>query len=177
MFGPMLVYVIAAIVISASLGALVLVARSALSGMQRKEQSPTARRAWIGFYVVIFAALILAVPVAVMVANADSIDDAYGTKLNVSATHGREIFNEHCGVCHRFTPSRAEGAISAISLDEALPTYALTLRVIHKGIYDGSGTLGPGQQRTAVMPPQIVRGKDARDIAAYVSRVAGQPAK
>jgi cytochrome c553 len=75
---------------------------------------------------------------------------------------GKQIFTSSCGTCHTLSDAGTSGRVGPV-LDEVKPSKALVLSAIKKGGL-GSGT----------MPANIVSGKDAEDVADYVSSVAGQ---
>lgn len=75
---------------------------------------------------------------------------------------GKEIFTQSCGTCHTLSDAGTSGRVGPV-LDEVKPDEARVLAAIKKGGL-GSGT----------MPANIVTGKDAQDVAEYVSAVAGK---
>ena len=67
---------------------------------------------------------------------------------------------QSCGTCHTLRAAGTEG-ITGPDLDEVSPSQAQVLRFIRTGSLDG------------VMPPNLLRGEKAREVAAYVARTAG----
>jgi len=70
---------------------------------------------------------------------------------------GRELFAENCGSCHTLDAAGTSGQIGP-NLDEAQLDEQAVLRAIEIG---GRGT--------GNMPPNLVSGEDARDVAAFVA--------
>jgi mono/diheme cytochrome c family protein len=75
---------------------------------------------------------------------------------------GKQIFTSSCGTCHTLADAGTSGRVGPV-LDQVKPSKALVLSALKKGGL-GSGT----------MPANIVTGKDAQDVADYVSTVAGK---
>jgi len=76
------------------------------------------------------------------------------------ATSGRELFAHACGMCHTLRASGMRGMFGP-DLDKTRPSEARVRRMIRTGSIDG------------VMQPDLLRGAEARRVAAYVARVAG----
>ena len=70
---------------------------------------------------------------------------------------GSELFVENCGSCHTLDAAGTTGQIGP-NLDEAQVSEAEVMRAIEIG---GRGT--------GNMPPNLVTGADARDVAAFVA--------
>ena len=81
--------------------------------------------------------------------------------LSPAETHGRDLFIENCGSCHTLDAAGTVGQIGP-NLGEISVTEEDILRAIRIG-GTGSGN----------MPPNLVSGQDARDVAAFVSENAG----
>lgn len=84
-----------------------------------------------------------------------------GTLPKPVSAKGRELFVADCGSCHTLSEAGTSGAVGP-DLDSLAPDKALVESAITNG---GAGT--------GTMPPNIVKGKDATDVADYVSSVAG----
>jgi len=89
--------------------------------------------------------------------------DGQTIRLDASPTRGRGLFARYCGTCHALRASRAVARVGP-SLDFLRPPAPLVRRTIR----DGSSGV------SATMPPQILTGQDADDVAAYVAAVAGR---
>jgi mono/diheme cytochrome c family protein len=85
------------------------------------------------------------------------------SSLSDSEEHGKELFRETCASCHNLDAVNARG-VTGPDLDEL---GSLNQQRVLSAIRNG----GTGQRR---MPAGLLQGKDARDVALYVSRVAGQ---
>jgi mono/diheme cytochrome c family protein len=96
-----------------------------------------------------------------------------GIKLTASERSGRELFGEHCGVCHTLAAANAVGKVGP-NLDILKPAQSTVLNTINNGCLpnppkgSNEGCLGQG-----VMPSAVVQGQDAQDVAAFVAKVAG----
>lgn len=96
------------------------------------------------------------------------------------ATNGKTLFAEKCGACH--TLARAENAqgVAGPNLDGAFRQAradGMTATTI-QGVVSGQ-IKHPSQHLPAqlVMPPHLITGMDARDVAAYVGYAAGTNGK
>ena len=97
-----------------------------------------------------------------------------GIKLTPAEKSGRELFGQHCGVCHTLAAANAVGKVGP-NLDVLKPAQSIVLHTINNGCLPnppkGSAQwcLGYG-----VMPAAVVQGEDAQNVAAFVAKVAGQ---
>jgi mono/diheme cytochrome c family protein len=116
----------------------------------------------IGATVVLFGVV---VPALVLVYNAETQASAArgGVELTASEEHGREIFRGACGQCHTLADADTVGRVGP-DLDVLRPNRGLTLDAIAEGRARGRGQ----------MPPAVIEGQDARDVADYVARIAGR---
>jgi mono/diheme cytochrome c family protein len=73
----------------------------------------------------------------------------------------RAVFGHACGTCHSLRAAGSAGLIGP-DLDAVRPSAARVRRAIRTGSIDG------------VMQPGLLRGREARAMAAYVARVAGR---
>lgn len=87
--------------------------------------------------------------------------------------NGKQLFTQRCGSCHVLERAGTAGTIGP-DLDAAFVTSR------RNGL--GADTIaGVVRQQTAhpragsAMPPALVEGQDARDVAAYVASAAGRP--
>jgi mono/diheme cytochrome c family protein len=116
-----------------------------------------------------------AIPLLLLTGNHSRASAAVGgIKLTTNEKVGREIFGEHCGVCHTLQASNSVGKVGP-NLDGLKPPAELVLHTIENGCVqnpssqsDPQACLGYG-----TMPANVVQGKDASDVAAFVSKVAG----
>ena len=85
------------------------------------------------------------------------------------AGHGKQLFTEKCAGCHTLADAAAQGKIGP-NLDDAFASDR------KQGFKDSSiRDLVLDQIRFAQgkMPPMLVKGQDAQDVAGYVAAVAG----
>jgi cytochrome c553 len=75
---------------------------------------------------------------------------------------GKLIFTQSCGTCHTLADAGTQGQVGPV-LDQVKPDKQRVLNAIKKGGL-GSGT----------MPANLVSGKEADQVAEYVSSVAGK---
>ena len=121
----------------------------------------------------VFFAGIIALPLVFIIGNRDNSNaQVAGIKMTPAEQVGRELFGEHCAVCHTLAADNAVGKIGP-NLDSIQPSEALVLKVLANGCLQqptGPSTtcLGYGN-----MPADIVEGRQAQDIAAFVARIAG----
>jgi mono/diheme cytochrome c family protein len=81
--------------------------------------------------------------------------------LSQAQLHGRELFVQRCGSCHTLD---AAGTVGQIGPD--LDDISITEEDVRRAIMIGGR--GSGN-----MPPNIVTGQDARDVASFVAVSAG----
>jgi mono/diheme cytochrome c family protein len=86
--------------------------------------------------------------------------------LSSAEARGRDLFIQHCGACHTFEAAGTVGNVGPnlgdIAVNEA--------DVLH-AIRTGGGPHAKGQESgpSGNMPRNLVRGKDAQDVAAFVA--------
>jgi cytochrome c553 len=104
------------------------------------------------------------VPALVLAAGQDhSSKGPGGTELTNAETNGRDVFKDRCGTCHTLRAANAVGKVGP-NLDQLRPPPALVLDAIAKGRARGQGQ----------MPKELVTGDDAKDVAAFIAKVAGR---
>jgi mono/diheme cytochrome c family protein len=86
-------------------------------------------------------------------------------------SRGAVLFSERCSGCHTLTPAGARGSISGEpptgpNLDKRKLTKQEALFAIRNGGFSG-----------AIMPQNVVVGKDAEAVADFLAKYAGQDAK
>jgi mono/diheme cytochrome c family protein len=86
--------------------------------------------------------------------------------LTPSQQHGRELFVQHCGSCHTFDAAGTVGQIGP-NLGDIAINEADVLHAIRTG--GGSHAKGQGTGPSGNMPRNLVAGKDAQDVAAFVA--------
>ena len=116
--------------------------------------------------ILLYLALGVAVPAAVIASRGESkgaVGPLRTEGLTSREAHGKELFEQACASCHNLDAVNAKG-VTGPDLDEL---GGLDRQRVLSAIRRG----GTGQGR---MPAGIYEGEDARDVALYVSRVAGQ---
>jgi len=107
----------------------------------------------------------LAIPGVLIVNNGTktSRDASGGVVLSANQESGRVLFAQNCSTCHTLQASGSAGQTGP-NLDYMHPPEALILNAIQIGRARGNGN----------MPAGLVTGNQAKDVASYVSAVAGQ---
>ncbi len=96
-----------------------------------------------------------------------------GLKLTAAEKTGRQLFGEHCGVCHTLAAANAIGKVGP-NLDVLRPSESIVLHTIANGcLPNASAISGEACLGEGVMPADVVQGRDAQDVASFVARVAG----
>jgi mono/diheme cytochrome c family protein len=133
-----------------------------------KPESRGSRRAWGLGIALVIVVVGVGLPVLVLVTNGDDSASrgAGGTELNASATKGRELFARNCATCHTLAGSNAVGRVgpNLDTLNGGNLQPAFVLDAIEKGRANGNGQ----------MPAGLLYGADAKDVAEYISTVAGR---
>ena len=114
-------------------------------------------------------AAVLALAAAFLVAGCGTGGIARGG----DQSRGKQLFAEKCGGCHTLADSGSNGKVGP-NLDDAFASgrkQGFKESTIEQVVVDQI-KLATGQ-----MPPNLVRGKDAESVAAYVAAVAGVPGK
>ena len=149
------------------LGIIVLfVAFAGGGGAAREAYLTGGRRAFPIAILVIYVALGIAVPAAVIAARGESeggVGALRTEQVNEQLENGKELFIATCKSCHNLDAVQATG-VTGPDLDEL---GAVDRERVLNAIENG----GTGQGR---MPAGLLQGPDAEDVAAYVARVAGQ---
>lgn len=129
-------------------------------------QSRASRRAELALFAVFALVIGAAVPLSVMIGNADSTDARASSstiKLTAQEEDGREIFGRECAYCHTLTAAGADGKVGP-NLDQLRPPRELVLDAVIRGRQRGAGT----------MPAGLATDQDAEALAAFVAAVAGR---
>jgi mono/diheme cytochrome c family protein len=160
------------------LGLFLVAARGGPRGLRAALQTQTlGGRQAVGIsFLIAYVGFGIALPIVFLTGNHANASAQYaGLKLGASEKSGRELFGEHCAVCHTLAAANAVGKVGP-NLDQLQPAESLVLKTINNGCLqspppgDASETcLGQG-----TMPAGIVQGKQAQDVAAFVARVAGK---
>jgi Cytochrome c len=125
--------------------------------------------------VFVYLAFGIAVPLVFILGNHDKSNaQVGGIKLTASEQVGRELFAEHCAVCHTLSADNAVGKVGP-NLDELKPSEAIVLNTIANGCLQepASSSAGTNCLGYGTMPADEVQGQQATDVAEFVAAVAG----
>ena len=157
-----------------ALGLFYLAARGGAGSRPTKDPGRRGSRATITLFVVTAAVFGVALPLLMLTGNhSNASAQVGGIKLTAAEKTGRELFGEHCGVCHTLAAANAMGKVGP-NLDILKPAQTTILNTIANGCVpnpakgQSDGCLGQG-----VMPAGVVQGRNAQDVAAFVAKVAG----
>ncbi len=148
------------------LGTFFIAISGGLKGARTTLQSKSRSGSRVATFalLVIYAAFGIAIPVTLLSGNhANASSQFDGVRLNAADKQGRILFGQHCATCHMLSAANATGKVG-FNLDALQPSKQLVLSTIQNGISIGKGT----------MPQGLVVGKDANDVANFVSTVAGK---
>ena len=126
--------------------------------------------------VVTYVGFGLVVPAIFLFGNHDKASaEIGGMKLTAGEKAGRELFGEHCAVCHTLSAASAIGKTGP-NLDQIKPPYALVINTLHNGCLQAPPSASSPQNCLGygTMPADIVQGRQAQEVAAFVSKVAGR---
>lgn len=158
-------------------GLVFVAARGGIGGARAafQTQSRGGRRVMNVAFVIIYVGFGVIMPVGFLTGNhAKASGQIGGLKLTGQEKLGRTLFGENCGVCHTLAGANAIGKVGP-DLDNLKPPYSLVINTITNGCVQSppsnssESCLGYG-----TMPAQILQGKQAQDVAAFVARVAGK---
>lgn len=143
-------------------------------GRPRRDPGRRGSAATLSLFVVVAAIFGVGLPLAMLIGNhSNASAQVGGLKLSAAQKQGRELFGEHCGVCHTLAAANAVGKVGP-NLDILKPAESLILHTLANGCEPNAATgsaqscLGQG-----VMPADVVQGENARDVASFVAKVAG----
>jgi len=135
-------------------------------GAAREAYMTGGRRSFPFIILVIYLALGIAVPAAVIASRGQSeggVGHLRTVKASGSLEDGKQLFIATCKSCHNLDAVQARG-VTGPDLDEL---GGLDKQRVLNAIKNG----GTGQGR---MPSGLLQGKDAQDVATFVATVAGQ---
>jgi hypothetical protein len=97
-----------------------------------------------------------------------------GIRLTAGEKSGRELFGEHCGLCHTLAAANAVGKVGP-NLDQIQPSRSLVLHTIQYGCLQNAPTSSPQTcLGYGTMPANVLQGRQAQEVAAFVATVAGK---
>jgi cytochrome c553 len=138
-------------------------------------QTRSGRRALEVIFVFIYVGFGIVIPALILTGNhANANAQVGGLRLTHNQQRGRELFGQACAQCHTLAATNSVGKTGP-NLDQLQPPTGLVLNTIRNGClqnpppHSNQSCLGYG-----TMPADVVTGKDAQDVAAFVGRVAGK---
>ncbi|MBO0768743.1 MAG: c-type cytochrome [Solirubrobacterales bacterium] len=140
-------------------------------------QSQAAKIATYAVCAVTFVGFGVVVPLIFLIGNHDRAKaDVAGVKLTSAQVQGRQLFGQHCAVCHTLAAASAVGKTGP-NLDQIKPSQSLVLNTLAHGCLakPGAGQQAQSCLGEGTMPADVVQGQDATDVAQFVSKVAGHP--
>jgi mono/diheme cytochrome c family protein len=160
------------------LGIFFVAVRGGLGGARASVQTQTygARRAAGVIFTIIYVGFGVAIPLVFLIGNrANASSQVGGYRLTAAEKQGRELFGQHCAVCHTLAAANAIGKVGP-NLDVIKPSESLVLHTILNGCLQSppagdtaQACLGEGN-----MPALIYQGQQASDVAKFVAQVAGR---
>jgi mono/diheme cytochrome c family protein len=140
-----------------------------------QSQTRTGRKVMIVIFVFAYVGFGIALPAVALVGNHANANKQIGEiRLDAAAKRGRTLFAAHCGVCHTLAAANSVGKVGP-NLDMLQPPAQLVVNTINNGCLQNPPQNSPqtclGQ---GTMPSQILQGRDAQDVADFVSKVAGK---
>lgn len=159
-------------------GVFFIAARGGLGGARASVQSQThgARRAAGVLFAIIYVGFGIALPLVLLIGNHTNANSQVGGyKLTPAEKSGRELFGQHCAVCHTLAAANAVGKVGP-NLDTIKPSESLVLHTITYGCLQNppSSTAPTNCLGAGNMPALIIAGQQADDVAKFVARVAGR---
>jgi hypothetical protein len=138
-------------------------------------QSHRARNLWGVGLIVVYVGFGVVLPLVILTGNHSKASaQVGGVKLTAAEKSGRELFGQHCGVCHTLTAANAIGKVGP-NLDQLQPSESLVLHTVDYGCLQNAPA---GSQETCLgdgtMPSAIVQGRQAQQVADFVAKVAGK---
>ena len=138
-------------------------------------QSRAGRMVVNTLLVVTYVGFGIAVPAIFLIGNHDKASaQVGGIKLTAGEKTGRELFGEHCAVCHTLSAAAAIGKTGP-NLDQIKPPYVLVIHTLQNGCLQAPPSATSPQNCLGYgnMPADIVEGRQAQEVASFVSKVAG----
>src|SRR5579863_7283623 len=117
----------------------------------------------------------VAVPLIFIMGNHNNSNaKVAGIQLTAAEQSGRELFADHCAVCHTLASDNAVGKTGP-NLDVLRPTEAQVLHTIQNGCLQQPTNPSAPTNCLAygTMPANVVTGQQAVDVAKFVAAIAG----
>jgi mono/diheme cytochrome c family protein len=95
-------------------------------------------------------------------------------KSDTTAYEGAELFNQHCSGCHTIDAANARGSKPPKQKQGGERTNGPNFNVRHENRDDVLFAIRNGGFSGAIMPANVVVGKDAEAIADFLSKYSGK---
>jgi hypothetical protein len=156
-------------------GLFYLASRGGVSGVRARIRAQRGSNQLVGIvFAVILVVFGIGLPTVLLIGNHNRANGQVGgIKLTASEKSGRQLFGQHCAVCHTLAAANAVGKVGP-NLDTLKPQASIVLHTIENGCLPNAPT-GSAEQclNQGVMPAAVVTGRAAQDVANFVARVAG----
>jgi mono/diheme cytochrome c family protein len=98
-------------------------------------------------------------------------------KTNLAVHHGAILFKQRCSGCHTLDAAAARGSRPADKVKYTERTDGPNFNVRKEHVVDVLYAIRNGGFSGAIMPANVVLGRDAQDVALFVHEYAGRQAK
>jgi mono/diheme cytochrome c family protein len=119
---------------------------------------------------------IAAVALAILAAGCSGNQDVEVPKDQTSMRNGAELFSERCSGCHTLDEAKGRGSKPENEVAGGERTNGPNFNVRKENRDDVLFAIRNGGFSGAIMPANIVVGRDADDVALFVERYAGRKA-
>jgi hypothetical protein len=173
------VVIIAVVFTGLAVGIAYAASKGGFGGLTKVLQTTSAGGIRMLILSLVFVYLVfgIAVPLVFILGNhAESSAQVDGIRLTASEQVGRELFSDHCAVCHTLSADNAIGKTGP-NLDQLKPPEAVVLHTIANGCLQqpASASAPTNCLGYGTMPADVVQGQQAEDVAKFVAAVAGHP--
>ncbi|MBV8431292.1 MAG: cytochrome c [Solirubrobacterales bacterium] len=141
-----------------------------------QQQSYGARRAAGIIFTIIYVAFGVAIPLVLLIGNrVNASAQVGGYRLTPAMKTGRQLFGQHCGVCHTLAGANSIGKVGP-NLDVIKPSQSLVAHTIQYGCLQSPPPGNPNVSCLGygTMPSEVLQGQQAADVAKFVAQVAGR---
>jgi mono/diheme cytochrome c family protein len=120
----------------------------------------------------IVAAMASALATAGVVAACGSGHVATSASNSPAVNHGAQLFYQRCAGCHTLAAASAEGSATKVDDREKVdgPNFNQRKETVQTALY----AIRYGGFSGAIMPQNIVTGKDAQDVAKFLAKYSGR---
>jgi mono/diheme cytochrome c family protein len=152
--------------------------RGGLGGARATFQTQTrgGRKLMTAALIIVYISFGVIIPALILVGNHSKANaQVGGIKLTAAEKRGRELFGQHCALCHTLAAANAVGKVGP-NLDVLQPAESLVLHTIENGCVQNPGSTSSPENclGQGTMPANVIQGRDAQDVADFVAKVAGK---